>query len=130
MHIYLIVSFSLSAMTAFNRSKSYIPDKSGRVFPKNPISNALLADWKSDSLMGSYVSSILDNAEYNSSSGIVLPVIFESSTLNAFIASSLWLLIQSLSLTLESVYQRVLHIQLPHFLHFLLFCNHYLVSIF
>src|SRR5919198_2181542 len=61
-----------------NIVKSNIPDRSGcgLTLAKKPKSYALLADWNSDSLSGSYVKSILEKACFSSSSAIDFPVSF------------------------------------------------------
>src|SRR5215210_2810501 len=81
-YCYAISCSPLSLSTSFKIFTSYISDRSGLVFPRNPMSNASLADLNSDSFIGSYVNSILEIPSLNSSSGIVCPVSLLSSALN------------------------------------------------
>src|SRR5919107_1463511 len=81
-YCYAISCSPLSLSTSFKIFTSYISDRSGFVFPRNPMSNASLADLNSDSFTGSYVNSILEIPSLNSSSGIVCTVSLLSSALN------------------------------------------------
>ena len=80
-------------------------DKSGRAFPlaNNPsILYASFASLNKDNFTGSYVNSSFVHAFDNVSFDIVFPVNFLSSTLNSFIAFSLFLFIHNVSFTFAS----------------------------
>src|SRR6266853_760403 len=65
-----------SRRTSLSRVRSYRPDRSGRVLPKNPSSNACWVDFKSDVRIGSYVTCIRENASSKTSEARGLPFSF------------------------------------------------------
>src|SRR6266853_2066046 len=65
-----------SRRTSLSRVRSYRPERSGFVLPRNPSSNACWVDFRSEDRIGSYVTCMRENASSKTSSGSALPVSF------------------------------------------------------